>query len=442
MTRRSTLPLAVVAALALPSLALADNFELYGYGPRAAAMGGAHTAEANDYTAVFYNPALLVDRKDVNFGFAFQWNRMSSSVDVKDRARADELDCTYCTAPDTAGFSTGLLFPLGGKVKNHLALGLGLYLPHQRLLRLLAPDSNRPYWYRYNSNPDRIVVHLGAGIKVADWFKIGIGVQALADLVGAGASVKVDLFSKTVEQREIDSGLNSRIAPVVGLELAPLKQLRLGVTWRSEMKLVYQIPASVDLSGVGTLSFEVAGVAHYTPHTIAFGVAYDITDDLTVALDGEWAMWHMAPSPYTDLTIDLSGATLDALGLGSALDIQSPAQAPGFSDTLTARLGGEYRIGDNFSARLGAFYRPTPVPRQDVAGTNLLDCSVIGVTAGLGVSFPEPLEVLQGPVKIDFAAQAAFGLPREAAKDPVDNVPAYTYSANVYGLTAAVRYDF
>jgi long-subunit fatty acid transport protein len=441
MQRRISVAAALGVAVSLTtSAARADNFNLFGYGPRAAAMGGAMTAEASDYTSVFYNPALMVERKDVNFGLSFQWYRMTADVRPKDQAR--ELDCSACTAPDSAGFSLGLVFPLGGKVKNRLALGLGLYLPSQVMLRVNAPDPRTPYWYRYHANPERIVIHTGLGIKLVDWLKLGVGIQALADLLGNGANVRVDLFSKEVQARELNSFLGTRVAPVVGLHLSPLKWLRFGVTYKGEMKLVYEIPAKVELATVGTLAFAVTGVAHFTPHTINAGVAVDLTDELTLSAEGEWQQWSAAPSPYANLNVDLSGAVLEGLGLGSALDLTSPVQRPGFSDTLSGRLGLEYRIGSRFQARLGGFFRPTPVPRQSVAGTNLLDGTAIGVSGGFGFNFDDPLEIMQHPIQIDVAAQGHFLLSREVMKESTDVVPSYTAAARIGGVTASVRYDF
>ncbi len=432
---RCALVLACVA-----TSARADLFQLYGYGPRATAMGGAMTAEANDYTAAFYNPAALVERKELNFGFHVQWSRMAPTVTSTDRAR--EVDCAACTAPDNVGTAVGLLFPLAGKVKNHVAIGLGVYLPTAVLLRLNAVDPNTPYWYRYQGNNERLGLHLGVGIKLVEWLKVGLGVQVLADLVGSGANVRVDVFSKQVETRDINAYLGTRVAPVFGVHASPLKRLRLGVTYRMEMKLLYEIPASVDLEGIGILRFNLKGVAHYHPHNVSFGAAYDVTDDLTVSVDGDWHHWSAAPSPYMGLDVDLSGPTLEALGLGSALDINSPVQRPGFVDTFGVRLGLEYRVSPRFAARAGGFYRPTPVPRQDTAGTNLMDSNAIGAAVGLGFNFPDPLEIFASPVQIDLAAQGQFLLPREARKEPTDVTPSYSYSANVFGVTAAIRYDF
>lgn len=115
---------------------------------------------------------------------------------------------------------------------------------------------------------------------------------------------------------------------------------------------------------------------------------------------------------------------------------------PGFTDTLGVRAGAEYRVSERFQARLGTFLRPTPVPKQDTQGTNLMDNTAIGLTGGFGFNFADPLEIFQHPIQIDVAGQAQFILPREANKEAVDSQPGYTYVANVYGVTAAIRYDF
>ncbi len=427
-------------AVLLAATADATVYDTYGFGPRAAAMGGAMTAEAKDYSATFYNPALLVERKDVNFGLSFQWNRLDAQIEKKDSKR--DIDCTYCSAPPSVGYTLGLLFPLGGKVKNKVALGVGVYVPSGKLVRVLAPEANAPFWYHYQSHPERVTIHAGMGIKIFEGWTIGLGVEVLADIVGSGASVSVDLFNKTVKSRQIDSHLATRAAPMFGMQIKPKHWLRFGATYRSEMALKYEIPASVDLQGFGILAFTVQGYTHYTPHVVALGVACDVTPDFTIALDGEYQRWSAAPSPYVDLEIDLSGDTLKALGLENTLDISSPLQPPGFSDTFNARLGFEYRVSTRIAGRLGGFFRPTPVPKQNAPGTNILDGTTLGLGAGVGFNFDDPLEVFQAPVNIDFATQVQILLPRETNKEATDSVASYTYSAKMYGLTIVIRYDF
>jgi long-chain fatty acid transport protein len=433
----------VACVISVP--ALADPFPLFGYGPRAASMGGAMTAEANDFTAVFYNPALLTKRKDLNFGFAFQFHRLFSEITSKDLAKP--IDCSQCNPPDNLGTTLGFVFPLAGKVKNRVSIGVGLYLPTSTFVRVNAPDATQPYWYRYHGNLERFVLHLGLGIKITDWLSVGPGISVLANLQGrvgggGGAVANVDLFSRNVKFKSLDASLTTRAAPTLGIAVTPLKNLRFGVTYRWEIFLPVTIPATVDLEGIGTLALTVNAVSHYAPHQISFGAAWDITDQLTVSLDGEYQHWSAAPSPYVSLTVDLSGPTLAALGIDKALDLNVQATSPGFVNTFGGRLGAEYRVSERFAARLGASYRPTMIPLQNVAGTNLLDANTLGLAAGVGFNFSDPLEIFAHPIQIDFAVQAAFLLQREATKPVTDTLPSYTYAGRVAGGMAMIRYDF
>jgi long-subunit fatty acid transport protein len=254
--------------------------------------------------------------------------------------------------------------------------------------------------------------------------------------------VKVDLFSKQVDAQVIDAHLAAHVAPVFGLQVRPLSRLRFGLTYRYEMSLKYEIPATIDLEGIGSLAFEAHGYTHYSPHTFVLGAAFEPHEDLTISLDGELALWEFAPSPYLGMTMDLSGETLEALGLGDALDLAQDPPAPGFTNTLGVKLGVEYRLSKRFAARAGFMYRPTPVPKQNVERTNILDGSAVGVSVGGGFNFDDPLEIFQSPIHIDLSAQGQFMIGREATKDPLDAMPSYSYVGRTFGVSSALRYDF
>ncbi len=442
---RPSAPAAFVAAasLLIATLAEASFYDHWGHSPRAVARGGAVTADATDFTATYYNPAMLVLRRDINFGFAFDHARTDARVERSTFEKP--LDCTYCDPLDWSGYDVGLLFPLAGKVKNRLALGLGLHLPSTRLVSTRAPDPNRPFWYMWHNDPDRIVVFLGAGIRITDRFTVGVGTQALADLVGNGAAVRVDLFAREVRFREIDSHLATTFGPTAGAYFEPLDGLRFGLNYRSQMRLFYSIPADITLEGIGQLNLIISGYNHFTPHTVTAGVAWDPLPELTLSLDANYQTWSRAPSPYVRIQVDLSGDTLAALGLDEAMDLDTrdvDSVSPGLKDTVTTRVGAEYRVSDRFAARAGLFYRPTPVPRQNASLTNILDGNALGVSGGIGFSFADPLEVFAEPIIIDVGVQGIWLLPRQADKHEADDVPSYRYSMRVLGTSAAVRYNF
>lgn len=428
------------AALLCALPAAANSFELHGFGPKAVSMAGAVGAFAEDYSAVFYNPALLVKKQQLDLGLAFSWNRASTSVTSVDASKA--VDCAYCAPQDASGMELGALFPLAGKVKNRVALGVGLHMPLERFVRLRAADPQRPFWYQLNSNPERFVAYLGAGVKLLDSLSLGVGLQALQDFVGQGVFVQMDLFSRTLQSREIDLHLASRLAPVAGLSYVPVPRVRLGLTYRGQLSSTVLIPAQLELQSVGTVDLTLSGVAHFSPHTLVGSIAFQATEALTLTLDTQWMNWSAAPSPYLGVEIDLSGETLEALGLDEAMDLASADGSPGFADTLGARVGLEWQLTSRLVLRSGASYRPTPVPRQDVPGTNILDCNVLTGALGGRYSFSDPLAIFEQPLAVEFAGTFSALLPRTASKEATDEVPSYRYSGHAYGLTAAIRYEF
>lgn len=420
--------------------AFADIAWTDGFGPRAQGMGGAQVAASDDFTATFYNPALLVVRKEANVGVHFSGHAMASQVNSTDASKA--LDCLYCTAPPTYGFGLGFVAPLGGKALNRVALGAAIYLPVSGLASVRDADPSRPHWVFYHSGGERLNLYAGGGIRITDWLLVGGGVQVLANLVGGGANVKLDLFNKSATLREMDSRLATRVAPQAGLAIQALPTLRFGVAYHGAMAVYYEIPANIDIDGVAVLGFKASGTGLYTPHSIDFGVSWDVTPELTLTAQGEWKMWSLSPSPYLDLEVDIAGKTLDALGLATALDIKSPLQRPGLTDVVGGRLGVEWKAHTRVTVRGGFAVRPTPVPNQSVPGTTMMDSTTLQGTAGFGFNFDDPLEVFAAPLKIDIAGHAAFSLSRSVKKEATDSVPSFTHSAQVYGGSIALRYDF
>lgn len=430
--------LAAVAAALAAGGAFADVFDTFGFSPRATAMSGAMTAEATDYTASFYNPALLIRSPDATFGATVSYFAPLAEVSLQEPPDTE----LWFRPPATTGVSLGIAGPLGGKLNKRVALGIGAHVPFQKLVRVQMPNPDKPFWYHYQSHSERLELFAGIAVKIFDWLQLGLGVQALADLKGENTATTVDLFSKQVTARSIDAELRTRVAPNVGLIVQPIPSLRFGFTYRSEMMLNVSIPATVNLEGVGELMLNIEGTTHFSPHTFNLGVAWDITPEFTLALDGSYQMWSRTPSPYLTISIDVGGDVLEKLGLDAALDVVSPSQPAGFQDTITGKIGAEYRLNKRFAARAGGFYRPTPVPKQNISGSNVLDGTTVGGTVGIGFNFDDPLEVFAAPITIDLAGMAAAVLPREAVKEPFDRVPSYSYSAKIFGVNAAIRYDF
>jgi long-chain fatty acid transport protein len=437
---RPTLSLVLLFA----STALASVPEIYGDGARATAMGGTGAASANDGSASFYNPSLLVLRRTpvmtVNTAVTY------SKGDFRSLEADRPVDTTYAESPTFVGAGIGLVLPLGGKLKDRLALGLDLYAPATRLVRARAPDPSQPYLHLHHNMPERMVAAVGVGLKVVDQFTLGAGALVLADLDGAGASVTMDLANAGISKRDIDSGLDTKATPILGMTILPGAGFQLGLSYRGELDQVNHIPATIHLGELATIGMDIRMRNHWTPHTFTAAASWSPSPQLVMSVDAIYGMWSRAPTPYTQIVVDISGDLLDGLGLGDLLDQEAVSGPPGFKDTLSVRAGVEVEAADFLHLRFGGGFRPTPVPQQSTvngeAPTNILDGNTVLFSGGVGFRFDDPLELFPNPLRLDFAAHLSVLLPREAYKNPEDPSPSYRYSGMAGGGMASLRYDF
>ncbi len=106
--------------------ASASMLELYGFQPRAASMAGAHTSVADDFTAVFYNPAGLALNRRVVTGAGYLVALPSLGVQL---ANPVEGVATPVEPQAMHGVTVGALFPLGAALDDRIAIGVGSISP-------------------------------------------------------------------------------------------------------------------------------------------------------------------------------------------------------------------------------------------------------------------------------------------------------------------------
>jgi long-chain fatty acid transport protein len=408
------LPLVLVFVLGAGSDARANPFELFGASARDVAMGGAMTAAAFGPGALHHNPSLLLRARAHSLTGGLRLTLPALSVE---RSPVDAAPRAVLPEP-TAGFTLGWVKPLGGVLEDRVAIGLSVATPATRLLRIEGLDPAQPQFHLYQSLQEKLLIHLGAAVEAVEGFAIGAGVQILAN-VGGAADLGLDVPSDGFTRRELDVSLAPTVSPVVGLRYAPSSSLALGLTWRGENALRFVLPVSVYAGEALSLDIALSQTVMWTPHQLAAGLAFtpDSTG-LTIALDLTYGLWSRAPDPSPRLSVDVGGRLVEAFGFDRAFDL-STRQSPidlGFSNTLTARAGLEWRAADWLALRGGYFFRPTPAPPQTGA-TAYLDNDAHAVSAGLGFSVLNPAQDRPSALDLDLAAQATV-LPRRVALRP------------------------
>lgn len=418
----------------LSGAAQADPFGTFGFGARAASMGGAQTAAAEDYTGVYYNPATLTVHKSPHAGLGM------SLVVPKLSVQRDGPPGPNAGKPilpsSNVGVQVGVLFPLGGLIENRFAVGIGLNLPTVNVTRVNAVDPETPTFYRYGALTEKMTVNLGVAFELHETVSLGLGYQVLGTLEGT-ADVELDPLTQRFTRKELQVDVRGDSGLTAGLLIRPTPDLRFGLAYRESLQLDYRLITTINIKDAGLLEADIFGTSLFTPDVYAFGSTWR-RGALRLSADLVWARWSTAPDPSAQFNVRFSG---EPLGLGEIL--ATPAQVDlGAVDTLSPKVGAEYAVAPDWLLRAGYSYEPTPLPAQ-TGYTNFVDSDTHLFAVGVGYTFPDPLRVHRSPLSADLAVQYLRITDRRADKvDPEDSFGSYSAGGGIWQLALSMRHDF
>jgi len=359
----------------------ANTWRTFGLGPRAVAMGNAFTAVADDFSAGYYNPAGLLSPPGTKFGIGYQYIRedlLANGVEVASSRDADGI------------FLGGSMsIPFTDEWENRVAIGYYFLQPLFYSIDILIPEATQPQFPLLESMGRMQILHLVAAFDFIPGVLIGGGLTISSDLGGA-----LDLKPGVAGfggVEEVLSSVDQEVHPILsgtaGLLVKPgrfhpsLKNLTIGFTWRDKHFLDLDIPVSVLLSGF-ILRLDLTSAFLYTPRQWVLGLGYRLSGDLLVACDVSYNEWsdYRVPSLSIDTDIDIPLIVLK----------KGVNESPDFKDTVTPRVGLEYRAyrGGMMDAflRAGYAYEPSPVPEQ-TGRTNFMDSDRHAFSWGVGFAF-------------------------------------------------------
>jgi hypothetical protein len=428
MKKIGLFPFAAVACGLLSTRAHASPSEGYGSSTRSVGLAGALTADVDDGSAAYENPAGLAfggaaGRKSLGVGYLFGAPLVDLHRRKDDAARLESSPTQQPSAQGLANFQ--LRVPLGGKLGHRVTVGLVGWLPQDKLLRLALPDVRLPQWTRWTSNTDRFELAASLGVKLGERWGVGVGALVLAGMDG-NVDLAIDLLAKKAAYRTLDVTARTRLAPVVGVSWRPKETLGLAASYRGARGLALSLPNRIDLGDLGMLALALSGTAHYSPHEFALGASWKPSDAWKVNADLRYAMWSLAPYPAAAVAGTLDGDLAKATGLDAALAFKTPDVQTGFQDTLTPSVGVEHLSPGGTTWRAGYSLRPTYVPDQVAAISNLLDNTAHVVGLGASVALTDPLELFDS-LRLDLAGQGQYLVRREVEKTRGESDPVGGY---------------
>jgi long-chain fatty acid transport protein len=429
MKKLLTLVLFLVLA---SSLALANGLNLNGFGARAAAMGGAFVGLADDFSAVFWNPAGLAFQGDATFGLAGDAIIPKAEYDFLGFFDMKSKSKMYPAA--LAGYFK--------RVNEKLVLGLGVYTPsglgaawnsagyEDALMAVGYPGAvvvnDAVDDYRWESFIGAITLAPTVAVKLSDAVSIGASLNVnygffklwqWGGLYQVGPGYYVNLGQQTLNLKGWGFG------GTFGILIKPSDMFSIGATLRTPSKVklsgTTEIENLTDLELPGNTSDTNMDVTY--PMWIAVGVAFKPMENLTITADAQYTNWEKLQV----LALDFVDPIWQA-----ALPPEEAQLELLWSDKIQWRFGLEYVIG-NLALRGGYYYDPTPTPDETL--TILVPgYDFNNITFGFGYN--------AGNFKLDVGFEYLMGKTREIGIG-VGSQPG-TFKMNIMVPQISLRYDW
>jgi long-chain fatty acid transport protein len=370
---------------------VANGLNLNSIGSKASGMGTAFIGLADDFSAVFFNPAGLTQMKEASltiFGTAL----FPSGSYQFDMAGID-------TQTESQVYPSGALAYFK-PVSDKLVLGLAVYVPSasggtwvgEDLQNLITP----PTVFEWESQIFAISVSPAVAYKVSDKFSVGATLNVSYGMLST-KSPGIGQYSEDL------AGFS--FGATLGVLFAPSDFISIGASLRTASKITFEGDATME--GFSMFGLETTATASRDatwPMVAGIGVAIHPVDKLTILVDAVWTNWgklDSIPVEYDDATWQ---PTLDGVGVDYDYDLR-------WEDTWQFKIGLEYLIKPCLALRAGFYSDPAPSPleTQNILLPNI-DYSAI--TVGIGYK--------KNKIAIDFAFEYIMGKDRNV---PVTMMP-------------------
>ncbi len=336
-------------------------------------MAFAFTAQADDPSAIYFNPAGLTQLEGQNVMLGATYIRENGAefngstpltVLTADPVRNETQKSlnfvvpnayyTYTTKDGWYSFGVGIFTPFG----------LGQEYESNSIFRNQVTKIEL----------QTLVFNPTVAFKVNQYLSVGVGVDYMWGRVKYNKTPIVPASSGGPGYFDTElEGDGQAWGWNFGLLFKPTENLKVGFNYRSPFNLKIsdadftagnQVGLLPPVLTMGTTS--ASGTLHM-PATAALGAAYTY-GRLTVEVDGDWTFWHS----YSDLTIT-----------NNDNPVYSSTAIKNWKDVCALRAGVQYRVTDPLALRLGFSYDPTPAPDATL-GPELPDATRMNYNVGVG----------------------------------------------------------
>jgi long-chain fatty acid transport protein len=334
-------------------------------GAAASGKGNAFTGEANDPSAIFYNPAGITQLPGTQLMIGTSIVKLGSTFRSSTSGESTELQDQFPIIPH---------FYITHRFKQwdeRVSIGLGVYTPFGIVVDW--PDNWQGRFNNTNARLRVTVYNPTVAYQVTPEFSAAAGIR-IAD---AAAEFEQKFTAVAGESKVRVHGLEANpIGWNVGL-LYHLKEIStsVGLQFRSELQAKFD--GSADFSGPDAFFLENTRFHSSIkfPPQLILGISTKAIPRWTINADIEWEGWRTVGSiPKTFERTAGSGLPQSALDQRGLRD---------WKNSYVFRLGAEYAATDRLALRGGFFYDQTPIPDHTFDPT-IPNADLYAMTGGAG----------------------------------------------------------
>lgn len=408
-----------------PSVASAAGYRILEQGNAAGGMAHAVTASVEDASAVYYNPAAMVEV-----------GKYAAEIGVQ----AIDPRITYTSGDteiktDNVTYNAPHLYIVKAISENDLAVGLGVFSGWG-----LGSEWTHYGPFRYLATETKLSTYtttLNVAKRLGDVISIGGGVDYLRAEVQYDSQYPFALAvdgadDGTLKMNGTGDGFGFNVAAL----FTPAKAIKIGVTYRSAIESTIEgdaelsnIPSAMQGLTGGRKYISSAEVNAIFPAVAALGVAWQATESFLIEVDVDYTAWSAYES--NDFTFG------DPLSAGGTDIIPSSTSvAKNYEDTIAYRVGAAFKVNQGLTVRAGFMFDPTPVPDETV-DPRLPDNDRTMVSAGFTYKAADNFYVSAAYARVMSDARV---IENSGGGDGANANGEYQAEANVFG--ASFGYQF
>lgn len=403
-------------------------------GSIASAMGGAFVGLADDFSAIFWNPAGIAQFDRQYLGF--YGNALSLHGSYERDLYAPGLgNVTLIDAKTQVKSYFSGLTAYYNPLNDHWVAGIGIYVPYHFRMSWrgadLAPMANDNSSINWMSIINIVTISPAIAYKISESVLIGASININYGLFELGRHAGTFNLSlpeppyifpiELGQYKESMSGWGS--GATLGVLIKPGDVFSVGAALRTASTIKYKGEARIDgFPELGTAFSRDLKEASSTerkitwPLWLALGGALRPNHNLTLTADLQWTCWSTWDFLKTEYKDSLWNSYMSERG-NDKIELS-------WNNTLQIRFGAEYKFLETIAIRGGFYAAPSPSPEKTL-NVLLPTHNFKVVTFGAGYSYKD--------IQMDFGLEYYMAKKRASDSDHMPNYPPAPISIWEYG---------